>query len=151
MDLEQIEKLLAMLSEHDVGEFTYKSDDFSLKLRMGPTHVVAAAPTLAPMMAVAPAVAPPPGTAEAAPSADDGLAVLESPMVGTFYRAPGPDTAVFVSVGDRVVAGQTLCIIEAMKLMNEIEADSAGEIVEISVENAQPVQFGQTLFKIRPV
>ena len=77
-------------------------------------------------------------------------ALVRAPIVGTFYAAPSPDAAPFVAVGDRVEAGQTLCIIEAMKLMNEIESEVSGEIVEICVENAQPVQFGQTLFKIRP-
>ncbi|MFT7518679.1 MAG: acetyl-CoA carboxylase biotin carboxyl carrier protein, partial [Kiritimatiellia bacterium] len=81
---------------------------------------------------------------------DDGLTIVECPMVGTFYAAPSPGAADFVEVGTRVKSGQVLCIIEAMKLMNEIEAEIAGEIVEMCIDNAQTVQFGQPLFKIRP-
>ena len=83
------------------------------------------------------------------PQADDGHKV-ESPMVGTFYAAPNPDSEAFVKVGDRVVQGQTLCIIEAMKIFNEITADRAGTVREIKVENAEPVEFGQTLFVLAP-
>jgi acetyl-CoA carboxylase biotin carboxyl carrier protein len=93
-----------------------------------------------------------PAAGAAAPAAapvDDGLIVIESPMVGTFYRSPSPDKDSYVEVGSTVKLGDTLCIVEAMKLMNEIEADVGGTIAEILVENAQPVQFGQPLFKIR--
>ena len=156
MDLDQIEKLLAMLSENDVNEFSYKGEDFNLRLRLG-EQVVAAPP--APVQPVvhapaAPAATPAPAPAreaEPAPAAEDtSLATVESPMVGTFYRAPSPGAPPFIEVGARVSSGQTLCIVEAMKLMNEIEAEVAGEIVEVCVEDAQPVQFGQALFKIRP-
>ncbi|TNE88970.1 MAG: acetyl-CoA carboxylase biotin carboxyl carrier protein, partial [Deltaproteobacteria bacterium] len=100
-------------------------------------------------VAAAPAAAPAP--AANAPAADDpNLKTIESPMVGTFYRAPNPDADVFVKVGDSVSPGKVLCIVEAMKLMNEIESEVSGTIVEILVENGQPVQFGQPLFKIRP-
>ena len=81
---------------------------------------------------------------------DDGLAEVTSPMVGTFYRAPAPDAPAYVEVGDRVEKGQTLCILEAMKLMNELEAEISGTIREISVNNADPVEFGQVLFRIEP-
>jgi len=155
MDLKRIESLLQLLAEHDVTEFTYKDDDISLKLRLGPPPAVtslapmahvAAAPT--PMASQAPEAAPAP--AAAAPEADDpDLVTVESPMVGTFYRAPSPDAKVFCNVGDRVRSGQTLCIVEAMKLMNEIEAEVGGVVAEILVDNGEPVQFGQPLFKIR--
>jgi acetyl-CoA carboxylase biotin carboxyl carrier protein len=104
---------------------------------------LAAAPAAAPVAAVA-------ADTSAADAADAGLVVVESPMVGTFYRSPSPGAPSFVEVGATVSQGQTLCIVEAMKLMNEIEADTSGTIVEICVEDGKPVQFGQALFKIRP-
>ena len=147
MDLERIEALLVLLAEHDVSEFSYRDSDAKIKLRLGqPVANVVAAPVA--MSAAAPA-----GAAVAAAPAiavDDGLIVVESPMVGTFYRAPGPGASNFVEVGARIGPGQTLCIVEAMKLMNEIEAETSGTIVEILIENAQPVQFGQAMFKIKP-
>ncbi len=156
MDLEQIQSLLKMLADHDVSEFQYKDEERSLRLRLGPppAQITAApmampqaAPAGAPAIAAATASAPAVATASAS---DAGLAVVESPMVGTFYRAPSPGAPSFVEVGATVTKGQTLCIVEAMKLMNEIEADTAGTVVEICVENGKPVQFGQALFKIRP-
>jgi len=156
MDLEKIEGLLQLLSEHDVREFQFKDEGMELELKLGPEVVAAAPVAMAPQVAHAPAAAPAaaPSAPSAAPApaadADDGLIEIESPMVGTFYRSPSPGAASFVDVGTKVQPGQALCIVEAMKLMNEIEAEVAGEIVEICVENAQPVQFGQTLFKIRP-
>ena len=156
MDLERIESLLKLLADHDVSEFHYKDEGQTLRLRLGPppARVAAAhalAPAYAPAAPMAPAAAAPPGPA-AAPgeAADDGLVVVESPMVGTFYRAPSPGAPNFIDVGDSVGPGKTLCIVEAMKLMNEIEAEVAGVVVEILVDNAQPVQFGQPLLKIRP-
>ena len=148
MDLERIEALLKMLGEHDVSEFRYEDESHSLRLRLGAVPVVSAvahAPVAAPAPQVAAAVA-----AAEAPAEDAGLKVIESPMVGTFYRAPTPEADAFVSVGDAISPGKVLCIVEAMKLMNEIEAETSGTIAEILVENGQPVQFGQPLFKIRP-
>lgn len=158
MDLDQIASLLKMLEEHDVSEFRYKDEDRSIQLRLGPPPAPIAQAAMAALpaahgMAVpaAPvAAAPAAAAASAAPASDAGLVTVESPMVGTFYRAPSPDKPVFVEVGTTVTKGQTLCIVEAMKLMNEIEAEASGTIVEILIENAQPVQFGQALFKIRP-
>jgi acetyl-CoA carboxylase biotin carboxyl carrier protein len=154
MDLERIESLLKMLAEHDVSEFHYKDDAQQIRLRLGPPPAPVAA--MAPMPAVAhvapaaPAAAPAAAAPAAAASSDDGLVVVESPMVGTFYRSPSPGAPSFVEVGDAVSKGKTLCIVEAMKLMNEIEAEVSGTVVEILVDNAQPVQFGQALLKIRP-
>ena len=157
MDLEQIQSLLKMLADHDVSEFTYKDEDRSLKLRLGPPPAPVAPmalPQAAAAMLPAPAPAAPapaaaPAEAAAAPS-DEGLVIVESPMVGTFYSASSPGAPAFTEVGATVSKGQTLCIVEAMKLMNEIEAETAGTVVEICVENGNPVQFGQPLFKIRP-
>lgn len=150
MDLEQIEALLELLGKHDVGEFSYEGSDYSLKLSVGTTKLVAAAAPV--VAAAAPAAAPAPAAAAApaaAPADDSGLTLVESPMVGTFYRSPNPDSPPFVEVGTKVTKGQTLCIVEAMKLMNEIEAEVSGTIVAILAEDAKPVQFGQDLFKIQ--
>ncbi|HSK01646.1 MAG TPA: acetyl-CoA carboxylase biotin carboxyl carrier protein, partial [Kofleriaceae bacterium] len=108
---------------------------------------------MAPMGAPAPApgaAGAPGGAAAAAPVVDDKSHVVTSPFVGTFYRKPNPDSSPYVSIGDRVQKGQVLCIVEAMKLMNEIEADTAGTITAILVEDNQPVEYGQPLFKIAP-
>ncbi len=153
MDLKRIEALLQLLSEHEVNEFAYKDDDCSLRLRLGPVPASPApngGPTLA-IQAATPGPAPPREAAPAPVAApEERFAAVESPMVGTFYRSPSPDAEPFVDVGDRVRRGQTLCIVEAMKLMNEIESEVSGTIVEICVENAEPVQFGQALFRVRP-
>ena len=149
MDLEHIEALLKLLGEHDVSEFKYEDETHSLRLRLG-APVALAAPTMVAAPAASPVAAAPAAAAAGVADSDAGLTVMESPMVGTFYRAPGPDADVFVKVGDSVAPGKVLCIVEAMKLMNEIEAEVSGTIVEILVDNAQPVQFGQPLFKIRP-
>jgi acetyl-CoA carboxylase biotin carboxyl carrier protein len=95
--------------------------------------------------------ASPPAAPATPPGKGSDLLAITSPMVGTFYRSPAPEEPAFVGVGDRISSGQTVCIIEAMKLMNELEAEISGEIVEILVENAQPVEFGQTLMLVRPV
>lgn len=155
MDLERIESLLKLLAAHDVSEFHFKDEEQTLRLRLGPppAHVTASAlPAALPAVAAAPApvAAAAPAAAGAAPAEDDGLITVESPMVGTFYRSPSPGAPMFIEVGDTVSAGKTLCIVEAMKLMNEIEAEVSGTVVEILVDNASPVQFGQALVKIRP-
>ncbi len=150
MDLERIESLLKLLAAHDVSEFHYRDDEATLRLRLGPpparysgAQPMQAAPPVASGVAA-------PAPAAAAPAKEDGLVVVESPMVGTFYRSPSPGAPLFVEVGSVVAKGKVLCIVEAMKLMNEIEADVGGTIVEILVESASAVQFGQPLFKIRP-
>ena len=147
MDLERIESLLKLLKDEDIAEFEYSegsdTDGWSVRVNRG------AVVTAAPVVAAAPVAA----AASAAPAAEEpeeeGLNEVQSPMVGTFYRAPSPDAGPFVQVGDQVTRGQTLCIVEAMKLMNEIEADVDGTVASILIEDAQPVQFGQALFKIR--
>ena len=150
MDLDRIEALLKLLSEHDVSEFSYKDGDQTIRLRLGQPEVQVVSAAAAPIAAApAPVAAPAAAAAPAAP-ADDGGIAIDSPMVGTFYRAPAPDKPNYVDVGSKVAKGDTLCIVEAMKLMNEIEAEVAGTLTEILVENGQPVQFGQALFRIRP-
>ena len=149
MDLERIEALLKLLAQHEVSEFSFKDDVMQVRLRLGPEQATYAQPIMAAPQMVAhtgPVTAAPAAEA-AAPAAVKGI-VIESPMVGTFYGAASPDVDDFVEVGSVVTKGQTLCIVEAMKLMNEIEAEVAGTITEIHVDNAQPVQFGQALFTI---
>ncbi len=151
MDLGEIESLLKMLKENEVSAFSYRGDDFQLKLSIGPKGVVQTV-VAQPALAVAPAAvaaAPAPAAAAAPVAPADDSVVIDSPMVGTFYSAASPDADPYVKVGDRVQSGDVLCIVEAMKLMNEIEADVGGEIIEVLVENGQPVQFGQALFRIR--
>jgi acetyl-CoA carboxylase biotin carboxyl carrier protein len=149
MDVERIEALLKVLSEQKVSEFNYEDEHLTVSVSFGgAVPVVTHAPAAVPVtVAAAPAVSGAP--AEAPLSEDPSLKTMESPMVGTFYRSPAPDADPFVKLGDRVRCGQTLCIIEAMKLMNEIEAEMDGVISAILVDNAQPVQFGQPLFKIK--
>lgn len=149
MDLDAIERLLATLRAQDVSEFQYRDADISLKLRIGqpPAPVYAAPPQVGPAVASAPSPAAP-AAAPSAPEAEG--AVLSSPMVGTFYVAPSPGAAPFVEVGQRVTKGDTLCIIEAMKLMNEIESEHSGVVLARLVDDGQPVEFGQAIFRIKP-
>ena len=152
MDVERIEALLKVLAEQKVTEFNYEDEQLSVSVRFGgAVPVVTQAAVAAPVAVAAPAPAAvaAPAAAEPALADDPSLTTMESPMVGTFYRSPAPDADAFVKLGDRVSKGQTLCIIEAMKLINEIEAEVDGVISAILVDNAQPVQFGQPLFKIK--
>lgn len=165
LDFEKLRELLSVFDQTDIEELTIKSDDFELAVRKGSkvARPVIAEPVwtdtnLPP--ASAPPVPPAPSPVPAAPSAptpastpsvlEQQLLEINSPMVGTFYRSPAPDESPFVDVGDRISSGQTVCIIEAMKLMNELEAEISGEIVEILVSNGEPVEFGQTLMRVRP-
>lgn len=155
MELKDIKKVVQMMKENDLTEFLLEDDTCTLQMKRGSGEVpqviaaapVAAAPVAAP--AVAPAAAPAPA-AEAASAADEGLVEITSPMVGTFYAAPSPDSDVFVQVGADVTADSVVCIVEAMKVMNEIKADVKGTIKKILVDNATPVQFGQPLFLVDP-
>jgi acetyl-CoA carboxylase biotin carboxyl carrier protein len=161
MDLEQLKQILALAREHDLSEFELEQDGLKLKIRRGVSSVVVAAPAVAPTLPVviptaattpsAPTAAGPVDTTppEPAPEADLELAVVKSPIVGTFYRSAEPSTPPFVEVGSTVKKGDVLCIIEAMKLMNEIDSEYDGEVVNVYVENGQPVQYGERLFAIR--
>ena len=139
-NLPEIAELIELMREHDVARIDYEDEDMNVSVRFGGAEVLA--PTVA---AVAP-VAAAPAAAGGAPVADTGP-VAKSPMVGTFYRSPEPSAPPFASPGDRVSKGDVLCIIEAMKLMNEIEAEIDGVVAEVLVENGQAVQFGQPLFR----
>ena len=161
MDLDQLKQILDLVREHDLSEFEIEHEGLRLKIRKDPaTGVVAAVPLAvggAPAPAPSAAAGPPPhasATAAVAPPSeavdvDIELAVVKSPIVGTFYRAPEPGAPDFVEIGTTVKKGQVLCIIEAMKLMNEIDSEYDGEIVNIYVENGQPVQYGERLFAMR--
>ncbi|HFC2372523.1 TPA: acetyl-CoA carboxylase biotin carboxyl carrier protein [Neisseria gonorrhoeae] len=152
MDLRKLKKLIDLVEESGIAEIEVTEGEE--KVRITRTIAAAAAPVYAaPVPAAAPAVTPAaaPVAASApaaAPATRDLSDAQKSPMVGTFYRAPGPNAAAFVEVGQQVKAGDTLCIIEAMKLMNEIEAEKSGTVKEILVENGTPVEFGEPLFII---
>jgi len=151
--LEEIRRLIRLVQRTGIGELEVNSGDRTV--RIAAQSRVPASLGIAPAVAVpAPPVEKPlaAGTGAAAPAtpATEHLAAIASPMVGTFYRAPAPDADPYVEVGDRVEVGQTVCIIEAMKLMNEIESEYRGRVVKVLVENAQPVEFGQKLFLIEP-
>lgn len=143
LDRKTLRALLRTLERGGVTEFEY--EDERMRVRIGRGHVVAApAPA-----AEAPALPPRLLSGDVAPAADDDVTYITSPFVGTFYRSPSPDASPFVQVGSVVKQGQALCIIEAMKLMNEIENDLPCTILDILVENGKPVEFGQRLFKVR--
>ncbi|MGB3297818.1 MAG: acetyl-CoA carboxylase biotin carboxyl carrier protein [Phormidesmis sp.] len=161
LNFNELRELVAALNQSDIAELTLKNTEFELTLRkpsaLQPDVVVSsqgAVPSLP--SAPVPAHLPPSAmsaVSEAAPPSpviDTSLVEITSPMVGTFYRSPAPDEDSFVEVGDRIESGQTVCIIEAMKLMNELETEVSGEIVDILVENSEPVEFGQPLMRVRP-
>jgi acetyl-CoA carboxylase biotin carboxyl carrier protein len=156
VDIADLKEILRILEEQDITEFELEQDGVKLRVCRSsstlPGQPTALAPTLAAVMTAVPASAagsPPPALQPVPVPVPDGT-IVKSPIVGTFYRAPDPNSPPFVNVGDRVKVGQVLCIIEAMKLMNEIEAEIAGEVVRIHVENGQPVQYGDPLFTVRP-
>ena len=147
MNLKEIREILELLKGSDVSEFELGRGDTVLKLRRGPANVPVVLPTPA-AAAPAPPASVPPAAASVPPKPT--YKEIVSPIVGTFYRSPAPDAAPFVEVGTRVVKGQVLCIVEAMKIMNQIESDTTGTIAAIIVENAQPVAYGQALFHVTP-
>ncbi|HYL15231.1 MAG TPA: acetyl-CoA carboxylase biotin carboxyl carrier protein [Terriglobales bacterium] len=163
MNQKELKELIEFLKEQDIAEFELERGDVKVRIKraMPNTAVphdarfvtVPAAPPPAPLPAHSPA-APPSHSAPAkeapAPPLEEGLHMVRSPIVGTFYEAPSPGAPPFIKVGDSVEVGQVLCIVEAMKLMNEIESDVAGEIIKKLVTNGQPIEYGQELFVIRP-
>ena len=156
MDFDEIKQILEMMREHELSEFELERDNFKLRIQKhGGGHWVAAGPAPAhnpgPPSPAAPAPAPDGAAPILAPADDEvELAVIKSPIVGTFYRAAEPGARSFAEVGDQVRKGQVICIIEAMKLMNEINAEIDGEVVKVYVENGQAVQYGERLFAIKP-
>lgn len=167
LNLNELRELLAAINQTDIAELTLKSADFELIIRRGlrgdeqllagatrsgtPDLVFSSSPsTMAGGDIKSSEVAPPPSPTAMPPNSDRRYLEVLSPMVGTFYRSPAPDELPFVEPGDRIRSGQTVCIIEAMKLMNEIEAEVSGEIVEILVQNGEPVEYNQPLMRVNP-
>ena len=160
MTLDEIKRLIEFIREQDLTEFELEHDGMKLRIKSGTiTHapmplmpavsVIAAPPVAAPPVTNHVIATPQPPPEPAPPEEGDELAIVKSPIVGTFYRAPEPTAKNFVEVGDAVKKGQVLCIIEAMKLMNEIDSEYDGEVTNIYVENGQAVQYGERLFAIR--
>ena len=159
MNLDEIKQILEMMREHELAEFELERDDFKLRLRKNAsgqwtTQMPQMNFVAAPAPVAAPAAVPPPApTGEPVLTAADediDLTIVKSPIVGTFYRSPEPGAKSFVELGQPVRKGQVICIIEAMKLMNEITAESDGELVKAYVENGHAVQYGERLFAIKP-
>lgn len=156
MDLREIQALIKFVSTNAVDEVEISQKDFKLLIRKNPAQVVTATVSAAPVMQqVAAPVSAPVAAAPAAPAApaaakSDNLITIKSPMVGTFYRSANPESPSFVNVGDEVKAGKVVCIIEAMKLFNEIESEVSGKIVKVLVDNASPVEYDQPLFLVEP-
>jgi len=155
MNLEDIKEILALVREHDLAEFELERDGLKVRVRKSGRDAGVSPVAVTPAQTVpvaAPLAAASLASTVSLPVEDPGaldLAVIKSPIVGTFYRAPEPGAANFVEIGQAIKKGQVLCIIEAMKLMNEIESDADGEIAAIYVENGRPVQFGDRLFSLK--
>jgi acetyl-CoA carboxylase biotin carboxyl carrier protein len=156
MDLKELQNFIRFVAKSGAQEVSLETDDFKITVKTGPDGVVYAQ---APVVAAAPAVAAAPVAAAPAPAAAAPAAPAEdtskyvtvtAPMIGTFYRKPSPDKPVFVNVGDTVKAGQTVCIIEAMKLFNEIECEVSGTVVKVLADDMKPVEYGQALFMVDP-
>src|SRR5262249_32076734 len=164
MNQRELKELIEFLIEKDIAEFKLERGDVKVKIKRAGEHAlvhshaeprfyaVPAAPSSVVEVAGAAVVPPtaPPAAPAKEPAPEEGLHMVKSPIVGTFYEAPSPGAPPFVKVGDSVEAGQVLCIVEAMKLLNEIESDVAGEIVKKLASNGQPIEYGQELFAVRP-
>jgi acetyl-CoA carboxylase biotin carboxyl carrier protein len=145
-DVKRIRRLVELMNEHELGEIDLKQADQRIRIKKGRDPVV----TSGPVAQSAPAAAAPgqPSAPPSRPADEDKSTYIKSPMVGTFYASPGPDSPPFVKVGDHVGPTTTVCIIEAMKVFNEIPAEASGQIVAVLVENGEPIEFGQKLFKV---
>jgi acetyl-CoA carboxylase biotin carboxyl carrier protein len=154
IDLAEIRELIAFVNQSNLSELVLESEDFKLAIRKSVVHVPVAniaGPSSQSASVAMPSGAPAaPATSEEAPLPEAHLLEIKAPMVGTFYRAPSPEASPFVQLNDRIGQNQSVCIIEAMKLMNEIEAEVSGRIVEICVKNGEPVEFGQVLMRVDP-
>ena len=163
MNQKEIKELIEFLIEKDIAEFELERGDVKVRIKRAlqepqqPVERIISVPTPVPAVHLPVAHAPMAGvptaqasTVPAAPEKKEDLHMVKSPMVGTYYESPSPGSPPFVKPGDAIEAGQVLCIVEAMKLMNEIEADVAGEVVQCLVKNGQPIEYGQDLFAIRP-
>jgi len=151
--VDELRRILELARDHELSELEVESEGFKMRLRKGGQVVVQQVPASASLPPALQAAPPAPAGAGAAPAPDVDvdmeLAIVTSPIVGTFYRAPEPNAPPFVQPGDRVKTGQTLCIIEAMKMMNNIDSEYEGTLVKVFVENGQPVQYGERMFAIK--
>jgi acetyl-CoA carboxylase biotin carboxyl carrier protein len=155
INFKELSELLAAIATNNITELTLKNADFELTVSQGHPQLSTISTTLVDVdrKPGLPVASESPQTAvdrPITPAINKNWVEVKSPMVGTFYRSPAPDEPAFASIGDRLRVGQTVCIIEAMKLMNEIEAESAGQVMEVLVENGQPIEFGQTLMYVNP-
>jgi len=154
MDIKQIQDLIKFVSKSGVNEVAIEEKDFkiTIKTNQEPTFVTAAVPAVAPLAAAQAPVAPAAATPVVAAPVDENanFITVKSPMIGTFYRSAGPGKPQFINVGDDITPGKVLCIVEAMKLFNEIESELSGRIVKILVDDAQPVEYDQPLFVVDP-
>ena len=164
VNVKDLKKVIDMMKKAELTELDLEQEGLTIRLRRGSEPVVMAAPTpaapvapaapLAPAApaapAPAPAAAPAPASAPAAEAGAEEGVTITAPMVGTFYQSPSPDAEAFVKVGSKVEAGQTVCIVEAMKLMNEIKSEVSGTITKVLIDNAQPVEYGQPLYVVKP-
>ena len=162
MNLKELKELIEFLEEKNIAEFELERGDVKVRIKRAGEHMVVhahgepryfsvpASPGAAPEVGTAPVAIPATAPAAAPAPPEEGLHMVKSPIVGTFYEAPSPGAPPFVKVGDPVEVGQVLCIVEAMKLLNEIESDVAGEIVKKLASNGQPIEYGQELFAVRP-
>jgi acetyl-CoA carboxylase biotin carboxyl carrier protein len=148
-NMDELQALAALVNEHGFTDFEFENENIRVRLSKQSSAPVQMAASPAPAVNAAPAAAAEPAANETPVDADAGLHKIVSPIVGTFYRSPGPDKDSYVSEGSNVSPDTTVCIVEAMKLMNEIQAEVAGEIVKIYVENGQPVEYGQPLFGVK--
>lgn len=153
MDLKDIKAIIDLMKKNSISEFELERQDFKIKLKRGMAGPVVQEDSPMPVYAVAPGSAVQSGGSPALPaaSANTGESEIKSPMIGTFYRAPSPESASYVEIGTEVNPDTVVCIIEAMKVMNEIKAEVRGVITQTLVDNAKPVEFGQPLFKVRPL
>lgn len=156
MKVKELRELIDFISNTGLEEVNIETEEFKVKVKRSPDSVAVAAPQVvaapAPAAPATPAASSAPAAEKpaAAPAASSNLIEVKSPMIGTFYRSPNPDSPSFVNVGDKIKSGDTVCIVEAMKLFNEIESEVSGTIVEILVENASPVEYDQPLFLVDP-
>jgi acetyl-CoA carboxylase biotin carboxyl carrier protein len=161
MDFKQIQELIRLVNKSNIGEISIEEKGFKVVIKQKQENVTQVVAPAAPVYAQAPAAAPAPVAATAAPAATEkpkaaeaapsNTITIKSPMIGTFYRRPSPDKPLFAEVGDEVTPGKVVCIIEAMKLFNEIESEVKGRIVKILVEDASPVEYDQPLFLVEPM
>jgi acetyl-CoA carboxylase biotin carboxyl carrier protein len=158
LDIRDLKKVVDLINEANLTEFELEEENFKIRIKRGTPNeglsVTNMAPLQLPMQAPAPVIIPQPGMEAApgnqgAPAVDPNVEIIKSPMVGTFYRSPSPESPVFVDIGSSVNNETIVCIVEAMKVMNEIKADLSGKIIEVLVESGEPVEYGQPLFKVK--